>query len=74
MTLIDFKAQAEAMRDDLIQRRRDLHQHPELAYQEVRTAGMKKAMEDPRMNMDPNAMPFDGKRMIYGSFEVLVQG
>lgn len=40
MTLIDFKAQAEAMRDDLIQRRRDLHQHPELAYQEVRTAGI----------------------------------
>jgi amidohydrolase len=40
MTDIDFKAQAEAIRDDLIQRRRDLHQHPELAYQEVRTAGI----------------------------------
>ena len=41
---------------------------------EVRTTGMKKAMEDPRMNMDPNSMPFDGKRMIFGGFEVLVQG
>ena len=32
--------------------------------------GMKKVMEDPRMkNMQ---MPFDGKRMIYGSFEVIL--
>jgi uncharacterized protein YbaA (DUF1428 family) len=33
---------------------------------EVRDAGMKKMMEDPRMqNMQ---MPFDGKRMIFGGF------
>ena len=33
-----------------------------------------KVMKDPRMAdmMDPAAMPFDGKRMIYGGFEVLV--
>ncbi len=33
-----------------------------------------KVMEDPRMAdlMDPGAMPFDGKRMIYGGFEVVV--
>src|SRR5688500_10612499 len=41
---------------------------------EARNAGMKKAMEDPRMKMDPASMPFDGKRMIFGGFEVLVQG
>lgn len=37
-----------------------------------RDEGMKKAMEDPRMKMDPASMPFDGKRMIYGGFEVLL--
>ena len=36
----------------------------------------KKVMADPRLKnmMDPEAMPFDGKRMIYGGFEVLVRG
>jgi amidohydrolase len=37
---IDYLGQAEAMRDELVTRRRDLHQHPELAFQEVRTAGI----------------------------------
>ena len=40
MTVIDFRAGAEAMRDDLIAQRRDFHQHPELAFGEVRTAGI----------------------------------
>lgn len=33
-----------------------------------------KVMEDPRMKdmMDPATMPFDGKRMIYGGFETMV--
>ncbi|QAU32712.1 DUF1428 domain-containing protein [Janthinobacterium sp. 17J80-10] len=33
-----------------------------------------KVMNDPRMAdmMKPEAMPFDGKRMIYGGFEMLV--
>lgn len=39
----------------------------------VRDEGMKKAMEDPRMNYDPATMPFDGKRMIFGGFEVIVE-
>jgi len=33
-----------------------------------------KVMKDPRLTemMDPKAMPFDGKRMIYGGFQVLL--
>jgi uncharacterized protein YbaA (DUF1428 family) len=33
-----------------------------------------KVMKDPRLAkmMDPKAMPFDGKRMIYGGFKVLL--
>jgi uncharacterized protein YbaA (DUF1428 family) len=32
-------------------------------------------MRDPRMTgMDPKSMPFDGKRMFWGGFKVLVQG
>jgi uncharacterized protein YbaA (DUF1428 family) len=42
----------------------------------TRDAGMKKMMEDPRM--DPSTpgnppMPFDGKRMIFGGFETVVE-
>ncbi|MEF2552690.1 DUF1428 domain-containing protein [Aurantimonas sp. A2-1-M11] len=36
----------------------------------TRDAGMAKIMEDPRMK--PGDMPFDGQRMIYGSFEVIL--
>jgi uncharacterized protein YbaA (DUF1428 family) len=39
----------------------------------ARDEGMRKAMEDPRMDHDPAAMPFDGKRMIFGGFEAIVQ-
>jgi uncharacterized protein YbaA (DUF1428 family) len=38
----------------------------------VRDEGMKKVMEDPRFNPETNPMPFDGKRMIYGGFEMIV--
>jgi len=41
---------------------------------EVRNEGMKKVMADPRMQPDTDPMPFDGKRMIYGGFEVIVSG
>ena len=40
---------------------------------QVRDAGMAKIMADPRMQPDANPMPFDGKRVIYGGFEVLVE-
>lgn len=38
---------------------------------EARDAGNKKVMEDPRMKMEDD-MPFDGKRMIFGGFEQLL--
>jgi uncharacterized protein YbaA (DUF1428 family) len=40
---------------------------------EVRDAGMEKAMVDPRMQPGVNPMPFDGQRLIYGGFKVLVE-
>ncbi|MEZ4666612.1 MAG: amidohydrolase [Anaerolineae bacterium] len=40
MANLDFKTQAEALRDELIARRRDFHMHPELGFEEFRTAGI----------------------------------
>ena len=39
----------------------------------TRDAGMAKAMADPRMQPGASPMPFDGKRMIFGGFEVLME-
>lgn len=38
-----------------------------------RDAGWAKIMADPRMAPGAVAMPFDGKRMIYGGFDVLLE-
>jgi uncharacterized protein YbaA (DUF1428 family) len=39
---------------------------------EVRDAGTKKVMADPRLQPTSDPMPFDGKRLIYGGFETIV--
>ncbi|MBD9676384.1 DUF1428 domain-containing protein [Pseudomonas sp. PDM18] len=39
----------------------------------ARDEGMKKFMEDPRMKTEFADMPFDGQRMIFGGFDVIVQ-
>lgn len=39
---------------------------------EVRDQGMAKVMADERIKSFAGEMPFDGKRMIYGGFEVIV--
>lgn len=38
----------------------------------ARDSGMEKSMADPRLNQNPEAMPFDGKRMIFGGFEAFI--
>jgi amidohydrolase len=37
---VDFKAEAETLREQLVAWRRDFHTHPELAFQEHRSAGL----------------------------------
>ena len=38
----------------------------------VRDEGMKRAMADPRLQQGMNPMPFDGQRMVFGGFQVIV--
>ncbi|AMH43148.1 RNA signal recognition particle [Burkholderia sp. PAMC 28687] len=40
---------------------------------QARDEGMNAVMADPRLQPDKNPLPFDGKRMIYGGFEVIVE-
>ena len=40
---------------------------------EARKAAWDKVMADPRMKPEANSMPFDGKRMIYGGFEPMIE-
>jgi uncharacterized protein YbaA (DUF1428 family) len=39
----------------------------------AREAGMKKFMEDPRMQDGMKNMPFDGQRMIFGGFQAILE-
>lgn len=39
---------------------------------QVRDVGMEKVMADPRLDPKTHPMPFDGKRMIYGGFEMIL--
>jgi uncharacterized protein YbaA (DUF1428 family) len=39
---------------------------------EVRDLAQPKIMQDPGFDMENNPLPLDGKRMIYGGFEVIV--
>ena len=39
---------------------------------EARDAGMGKAMKDSRMNNESDPMPFDGSRLIFGGFQMVV--
>lgn len=39
---------------------------------EVRDEMMPRIMADPRLQSDVNPMPFDGKRLIYAGFEVII--
>ena len=39
---------------------------------QVRDDAWKKVMADPRMSHENNPMPFDGKRLIYGGFQTIL--
>lgn len=39
---------------------------------QIRDAGMKSVMADPRFDPKTNPMPLDGARLIYGGFEIIV--
>jgi uncharacterized protein YbaA (DUF1428 family) len=39
---------------------------------EVRDEGTKKIMADPRIRPEVEPLPFDGKRLIFGGFDILV--
>lgn len=40
---------------------------------QVRDEAMEKVMKDPRLQPETNPMPFDGRRMIFGGFEPIVE-
>lgn len=40
----------------------------------TRDAGMKSSMADPRMKMEHEKIPFDGKRVVFGGFQVVAEG
>ncbi|MBK8134662.1 MAG: amidohydrolase [Chloroflexi bacterium] len=40
MSAIDFKTEAEQLRDEMVAMRRDFHQHPETAFEEIRTSAI----------------------------------
>jgi uncharacterized protein YbaA (DUF1428 family) len=39
----------------------------------LRDSAWEKIMADPRMDSAHNPMPFDGKRMIYGGFQIIME-
>jgi uncharacterized protein YbaA (DUF1428 family) len=39
----------------------------------VRDSAWEKVMADPRMDPTRSPMPFDGKRMIYGGFQIIME-
>lgn len=39
----------------------------------VRDSAWEKAMQDPRLSPETNPMPFDGKRLIYGGFDMIFE-
>ncbi len=66
-TLTDFRRAVQATADETI-----VFAWVEWPDKATRDAGMKKMMEDPRMDPAANPMPFDGKRMIFGGFQTLL--
>jgi len=65
--LTDFRRAVQATEDEEV-----VFSWFEYPSKEVRDECMRKMMEDPRMQQMSGNMPFDGKRMIFGGFEPLI--
>ncbi|MDX5365093.1 MAG: DUF1428 domain-containing protein [Alphaproteobacteria bacterium] len=63
----DFRRAVKATQDEAI-----VFSWVEWPSKEAREAGWPKLMEYERMKYDPATMPFDGQRMIYGTFSPIV--
>ena len=59
----DFKRAVKAKDDETV-----VYSFIEWPTKEARDTGLKRAMEDPRMQPDRDTLPFDGQRMIFGGF------
>ena len=64
----DFKGAVKAKDDEVVVF--SWWEYPDKA---TRDAASKKMREDPRMKQMGAQMPFDGKRLIYGGFQMIVQ-
>ena len=64
----DFRRAVQARDDEVV-----VFSWVEWPDKATRDAGVKKMMEDPRMDPSNNPMPFDGARMIFGGFETVVE-
>ncbi len=67
-TLTDFRRAVQATDDETV-----VFSWIEWPDKATRDAGMARVMEDPRLTPESNPMPFDGKRMIYGGFQPVVE-
>jgi uncharacterized protein YbaA (DUF1428 family) len=61
--LTDFRRAVQATEDEVV-----VFSWIEYPSKEVRDAANERIMSDPRMKAMGDAMPFDGKRMIFGGF------
>ena len=66
-TLTDFRRAVQASEGETV-----VFSWIEWPDRATRDAGMKKVMEDPRMQPGAEPMPFDGKRLIFGGFACLL--
>jgi uncharacterized protein YbaA (DUF1428 family) len=66
-TVTDFYRGVDAQEDEAV-----VFSWVEWPSKATRDTGWAAAMADDRMNTPPDDMPFDGKRMVYGGFSVLL--
>lgn len=65
--LTSFPMAVQAQKDETV-----IFSWIEWPSKEVRTTAWEKMQDDERFHPDTNPMPFDGKRMIYGGFNQIV--